>query len=90
MSEEIKKDDKVFIGEKPLGAYLKGIEVQASKNKSVIIGARGKFISKLVSVAEISKRNGYKVESIKIDSEPFKDQAGKDIFVSSMEIILAK
>ena len=88
--EQEKKKDSVFIGEKPISSYIKGIDFQFSRNKKVTVGARGKWISKLVSIAEISKRNGFKVENMTIGTDSFKNKEGKDINASFMEIVLVK
>lgn len=84
------QQDKIFVGDKPIFAYIKSIEIQISRNPKVIIGARGKFINKLVNIAEISKRNGFKVTNIEIGTNPFKTKEGKEIFVSFMEISMSK
>ena len=60
----------------------------------VIIKARGKFISRAVDVAEVSSKRFLEstvvVKDIKIDSEGFKNDEGKDIRVSTIEITLGK
>jgi DNA-binding protein len=91
-----KKDNVIFIGEKPLINYVRSISVQLSVKKSpeVIIRSRGKFISKAVDVVEVAKRRffeqeGFKVKDIKIASEEF-EKEGRKINVSSMDIIIGK
>jgi len=92
-----KKDDNViFIGEKPLINYVRGISVQLSVKKSpeVIVRSRGKFISKAVDVVEVAKRRflekeGFKVKDMKIASEEF-EREGRKINVSTMDIIIGK
>ena len=53
-----------------------------------------KFISRAVDVCEVaSKRfleNGVEVVDIKIGSEEFKNQEGKNVRVSTIEIVLKK
>ena len=60
----------------------------------VIIKARGKFISRAVDVAEVAAKRFLEgtvsVKDIKIDSEEFKSNEGKDVRVSTMEITLGK
>lgn len=76
--------------------YVTGVVMQfTSKNADdVIIKARGKFISRAVDVAEVaSKRfleNSVEVSGIKIDSEGFESEEGRDIRVSTIEITLSK
>jgi DNA-binding protein len=87
-------DNVIFIGEKPLINYVRGISVQLSVKKSpeVIVRSRGRFISKAVDVVEVAKRRflekeGIKVKEIKIASEEF-ERDGKKINVSTMDIVL--
>ena len=89
-------DNTIFIGGKPFMNYVTGVVMQfTTKNADdVIIKARGKFISRAVDVAEVSSKrfldNTVAVKDIKIDSEEFKNQEGRDIRVSIIEITLGK
>jgi len=89
-------NNSIFIGNKPFMNYVTGVVMQfTSKNADdVIIKARGKFISRAVDVAEVaSKRfleNSVEVSGIKIDSEGFESEEGRDIRVSTIEITLSK
>lgn len=89
-------DNNVFIGGKPFMNYVTGVVMQftAKNAEDVIIKARGKFISRAVDVAEVaSKRfmeNSVAVSNIKIDSEGFKNNEGRDVRVSTIEITLSK
>ncbi len=90
------EDNNVFIGGKPFMNYVTAVVMQfTTKNAdNVIIKARGKFISRAVDVAEVSSKrfleNAVGVKNIKIDSEEFKNNEGKDIRVSIIEITLGK
>ncbi len=90
------KDNSMFVGEKPFMNYVTGAVMQFSTKGAtqVIIKARGKFISRAVDIAEVvSKRfldNTVYVAEIKTDSEEFKNKEGKDVRVSSIEIVLKK
>jgi len=89
-------DNNVFIGGKPFMNYVTGVVMQFTTQNAndVIIKARGKFISRAVDVAEVSAKrfldNGVAVTDIKIDSEGFKNNEGRDIRVSTIEITLSK
>ena len=89
-------DNNIFIGGKPFMNYVTGVVMQfTTKNANdVIIKARGKFISRAVDVAEVSSKrfleNSVSVKDVKIDSEGFKNDEGKDIRVSTIEITLVK
>ncbi len=96
MSEELNKSEEniVFIGSKPLVNYIKSIMMQFNKRNAseVIIKSRGKFISKAVDAAEVSKRvlekKGVKIKSISTSSDSF-EKEGKRTNISIMEIILS-
>jgi archaea-specific DNA-binding protein len=88
-------DNSIFVGNKPFMNYVTAVVVQfTTKSASkVIIKARGKFISKAVDIAEVAAKRFLDnvVESnVEINSEEFKNDEGKDIRVSSIEITLAK
>ena len=89
-------DNSVFIGSKPFMNYVTGVVMQftAKNADDVIIKARGKFISRAVDVAEVTAKrfmeNSIAVKGIKIDSEGFKSDEGRDIRVSTIEITLSK
>ena len=89
-------DNNIFIGGKPFMNYVTGVVMQftAKNADDVIIKARGKFISRAVDVAEVaSKRfleNSVAVRDIRIDSEGFKNNEGRDVRVSTIEITLSK
>ncbi len=88
-------DNSIFVGNKPFMNYVTAVVMQfTTKNaESVIVKARGKFISKAVDVAEVaSKRflDNITESDVKIDSEEFKNEEGKEIRVSSIEITLSK
>ncbi len=90
------EDNNIFIGGKPFMNYVTGVVMQfTTKNANdVIIKARGKFISRAVDVAEVASKRFLEgtvgVKGIKIDSEEFKNDEGRDIRVSTIEITLEK
>ena len=89
-------DSSVFIGNKPFMNYVTSVVMQfTTKNADeVIIKARGKFISRAVDVAEVAAKrfldNTVGVKDIKIDSEGFKNNEGRDVRVSTIEITLGR
>ena len=89
-------DNCIFIGAKPFMNYITGVVMQFTTNNSdqVIIKARGKFISRAVDVAEVASKkflgNTVSVSDIKIGSEGFKNEQGRDIMVSTIEITLSR
>ena len=91
------RDNNIFIGGKPFMNYVTGVTMQfTTKNQNeVVIKSRGKFISRAVDVAEVVTKRflkdmNVKVKNILIDSDSFKNQEGKDIRVSTIEIVLSK
>lgn len=87
-------DNVIFVGSKPLVNYIRGVITQFTKKEAaeVVIKSRGKFISKAVDVAEVSKRSlegGVTIKGINIGSESF-EADGKKTNISTMDIILSK
>ena len=76
--------------------YVTGVVMQFTTNSAniVTVKARGKFISKAVDVCEVSSKrfleNRIAIKDIKVDSEEFKNQEGKTVRVSTIEIMLVK
>ena len=70
--------------------------MQLKKNDSAVIKARGKFISRGVDVAEVVKKRIKESESINLipnittGTEGFENDEGKQINVSTIDIILKK
>ena len=89
-------DNSIFIGGKPFMNYVTGVVMQfTTKNADeVTIKARGKFISRAVDVSEVASKRfldgAVSVKDIKIDSEGFKNNEGRDVRVSTIEITLSK
>ncbi len=89
-------DNSIFIGGKPFMNYVTSVVMQFTTKDAneVIIKARGKFISRAVDVSEVaSKRflkDQVKLKEILIDSEEFKNKEGRDVRVSTIEIVLSK
>jgi len=89
-------DNNIFIGGKPFMNYVTGVVMQFTTKgaNEVIVKARGKFISRAVDVAEVSVKRFLKdeieISDIKIDSEEFQNKEGKEVRVSTIEILLKK
>ena len=94
--EQSINDNCIFIGAKPFMNYVTGVVMQftAKNAEDVVIKARGKFISRAVDVAEVSAKrfleNSVAVSDIKIDSEGFRTNEGRDVRVSTIEITLSR
>lgn len=88
------EDNSIFIGTKPFMNYVTGVVVQfTTKNANeVFIKARGKFISRAVDVAELTVKRFLKdkieIKNILIDSEEFTNKEGRNVHVSTIEIVL--
>jgi DNA-binding protein len=82
--------DTVFIGKKPLMAYVTSTLIQLANLSSVSIKARGMSIGRAVDVAQIIARKtenaGYSIGNIKIGSEALESQDGKTRNVSTIDI----
>ena len=89
-------NNSIFIGSKPFMNYVTGVVMQFSTKGSaeVLIKARGKFISRAVDVSEVAVKrflvNQIEVKDIKINSEEFTNKEGKQVRVSTIEIVLVK
>ena len=89
-------DNGVFVGVKPFMNYVTTVVMQfTTKNaEKVIIKARGKFISRAVDVAEVATKRFLEgqaeIKSITTNSEDFKSREGRDVRVSTIEIVLAR
>lgn len=85
--------DTVFIGKKPLMAYVTSALIQLATMPTVYIKARGLSIGRAVDVAQIISRkteSGYSVGEIRIGSESLESQDGKIRNVSTIEIEVKK
>ena len=89
-------DNSIFIGGKPFMNYVTGVVMQfTTKNaEEVIVKARGKFISRAVDVAEVAAKRFLEgsvgIKDIRVDSEEFQNKEGKQVRVSTIEIVLDK
>lgn len=89
-------DNSIFVGSKPFMNYVTSVVMQfTTKNASeVIVKARGKFISRAVDISEVAAKrflvDQIDVKDIKINSEDFTNKEGKEVRVSTIEILLAK
>lgn len=86
--------DTVFIGKKPIMAYVTSALIQLANNPQVSIKARGLSIGRAVDVAQIiarrSDNSGYSIGQIKIGSEQLQSLDGRARNVSTIEIEVKK
>jgi DNA-binding protein len=91
---EIKANNEIFIGKKPLMTYVTATLVQLANEPMVIIKARGKSITRAVDVAQIIVKRmdtlGYKIGPVKIGSELVQSQDGKTRNVSTIEVYISR
>ena len=82
--------DTIYIGKKPLMAYVTSTLIQLANIPSVHIKARGMSIGRAVDVAQIISRKteqaGYEIGSIEIGSETLESRDGKTRNVSTIDI----
>ncbi len=82
--------DIIYIGKKPLMAYVTSTLIQLANIPSVRIQARGMSIGRAVDVTQIISRKtenaGYVIGEIKLGSEALESQDGKTRNVSTIEI----
>ena len=86
--------DTVYIGKKPLMAYVTSTLIQLANVPSVTIKARGMSIGRAVDVSQIISRKtenaGYCIGTIKLDSEALESQDGRTRNVSTIEILVKR
>ena len=86
--------DTVFIGKKPIMAYVTSALIQLANNPKISIKARGLTIGRAVDVAQIIARrtdnSGYSIGQIKIGSEQLQSLDGRARNVSTIEIEVQK
>lgn len=86
----------IFVGAKPVMNYVTSIVMQFTAHgmNEVAIKARGQFISRAVDSAEVATKRFLQgqvgVKKISINSEEFKNEAGKQVRVSTIEILLSR
>ncbi len=92
-----KNDHSIFIGGKPFMNYVNGVIVQFNMDNvsEVTIKSRGKFISKAVDVAEVTRKKflidkNLTIKNVLIGSKEFENKEGKIVNVSTLEIVLSK
>ena len=86
-------DNVVLIGKKPVMNYVVAVLTQLTSNDEVIIKARGKAINKAVDVAEMIRNRfikDIKIKKIEIGTDKVKNPDGREVNVSTIEIVLSK
>lgn len=82
--------ETIYIGKKPLMAYVTSTLIQLANQPKISIKARGLSIGRAVDVAQIIARKtenaGYSIGNIKIGSELLQSQDGRSRNVSTIEI----
>ncbi|PIN94762.1 RNA-binding protein [Candidatus Pacearchaeota archaeon CG10_big_fil_rev_8_21_14_0_10_30_48] len=88
--------NEIYIGNKPFMKYVIATMMQLKENDSAVIRARGKFISRGVDVVEVVKKRIQEAESVELNqtittgTEGFKNDEGKHINVSTIDIVLKR
>ena len=89
-------DNKIFVGNKPFMNYVTGVIMQFTTKEAteVIVKSRGKYISRAVDVVEVALNKFLKDEislkDVHIGSELFTNNLGKEVRVSTIDIVLVK
>jgi DNA-binding protein len=82
--------DAIYIGKKPLMAYVTSTLIQLANQPSVTIKARGLSIGRAVDVSQIILKRmenaGYAIGDIRIGSETVQAEDGRTRNVSTIEI----
>ncbi len=87
-------ENAIFIGTKPLMAYVLAVVTQfGGGKKEILIKARGNSISKAVDVAELVKNKfapGTTIADIKTATETLKSHDGREVGVSTIAILMKR
>jgi archaea-specific DNA-binding protein len=82
--------DSIYIGKKPLMAYVTSTLIQLANQPKVTIKARGLSIGRAVDVSQIILKRmenaGYVIGDVRIASETVKSEDGRTRNVSTIEI----
>ncbi|MBC8224115.1 RNA-binding protein [Candidatus Bathyarchaeota archaeon] len=84
--------DRIYVGSKPILAYVTAVVTSLSRSDSVSVMARGRAISTAVDVVEVTKRSFLSdlvVDGIDIGTERL-GEAGAERNVSTISIQLTK
>src|SRR5688500_10739916 len=86
--------DAIYIGKKPLMAYVTSTLIQMANQPKVTIKARGLSIGRAVDVSQITIKRmetaGYKIGDVRIGSEQVQSEDGRTRNVSTIEIEIMK
>ena len=87
-------DNTIFVGKKPNMSYVLAVVTQFSDGQNEVkIKARGRSIAKAVDVAQIVKNKFVKdvnIDKVEIGTDTVKTEDGKELNVSTIEIVLKK
>lgn len=85
-------EERIYVGAKPILAYVTAVVTSLSKSDSVTVMARGRAISSAVDVVEVTKRSFLSdivVDGIEIGTERL-GEVGAERNVSTISIQLTK
>lgn len=87
------RESVVYVGRKPVMAYVTAVMMQLNNNNKVTLKARGRSISRAVDVAEIVRKRfvqDAKITNIVTDTEQLTTEDNRLMNVSSISIVLEK
>jgi DNA-binding protein len=85
-------DERIYVGSKPILAYVTAVVTSLSRSDSVNVMARGRAISSAVDVVEVTKRSfltDIVIDGIEIGTERL-GEAGAERNVSTISIKLSR
>jgi DNA-binding protein len=85
-------DERIYVGSKPILAYVTAVVTSLSRSDSVSVMARGRAISSAVDVVEVTKRSfltDIVIDGIEIGTERL-GEAGAERNVSTISIKLSR
>ena len=94
MTEQPKKkyeEGCILVGQKPFIKYLDASTMQLEKVDELTIKARGAFTAKAIDLSEVLKKKyDMEIKELKTGSSEFTNKEGREVRVSTIDIILVK
>ncbi len=92
----VKTDNSFFVGNKPLMNYVTAAVMHFTSRNApeILLKARGKFIARAADVSQVIINRFLKdqadIRDVKLGSEQFTNQEGKQVRVSTIEIAIKR
>jgi DNA-binding protein Alba len=86
----VKELKTLYVGQQPVRHYVILANTFLKTEEQIRVVGRGKWIAKVVTIAEILKRNGAKLSDLKTDSVQMRNSEGQNQFVSVLSVTVTQ